>query len=58
MATQIRIAPETVNPLDVSRAELWSEDRWQEPMRQLRADLIVTFTNCPQALFFRLGHRG
>ena len=20
-----------VDPLDVSRAELWSEDRWQEP---------------------------
>ncbi|WP_439567086.1 cytochrome P450 [Sphingopyxis sp.] len=38
MATQIRTAPEIANPLDVSRAELWSEDRWQEPMRQLRAE--------------------
>ena len=38
MATQVRIAPEIANPLDVSRAELWSEDRWQDPMRQLRAE--------------------
>ncbi|WP_033074387.1 cytochrome P450 [Sphingopyxis sp. MWB1] len=38
MATQIRTAPETVNPLDVSRAELWSKDCWQEPMARLRAE--------------------
>ncbi|MBL9065947.1 MAG: cytochrome P450 [Sphingopyxis sp.] len=41
MATQIRTAPEIANPLDVSRAELWSEDRWQEPMRQLRAEAPI-----------------
>jgi len=38
MATQIRVEPEVAHPLDVSRAELWREDRWQEPMRQLRAE--------------------
>ncbi len=38
MATVIREAPAVPHPLDVSRAELWSEDRWQEPMRQLRAE--------------------
>ncbi|MFM2300651.1 MAG: hypothetical protein RLZZ84_387 [Pseudomonadota bacterium] len=26
-----------IAPIDVSRAELYSEDRWQEPFRQLRA---------------------
>jgi cytochrome P450 len=26
-----------VDPLDLTRAELWSEDRFQEPMRELRA---------------------
>ena len=43
MATQIRTAPEIANPLDVSRAELWSEDRWQEPMRQLRAESPIHY---------------
>ncbi|KTE18535.1 cytochrome [Sphingopyxis sp. H050] len=43
MATQIRTAPETPNPLDVSRAELWREDRWQEPMRQLRAESPIHY---------------
>ncbi len=26
-----------VDPLDLTRADLWAEDRWQEPMRELRA---------------------
>lgn len=43
MATQIRVAPETPHPLDVSRAELWSEDRWQDPMRQLRAESPIFY---------------
>ena len=43
MATQIRPAPETVNPLDVSRAELWRNDVWQEPMRQLRAESPIYY---------------
>ena len=38
MATQIRPASETVNPLDLSRADLWRNDVWQEPMRPLRAE--------------------
>lgn len=49
MATQIRTAPEIANPLDVSRAELWSEDRWQEPMRQLRAESPIY--HCPESKF-------
>ena len=28
-------APE-IDPIDVTRAELYTEDRWQEPFRQLR----------------------
>src|SRR3546814_19182840 len=27
----------------VSRAELWSEDRWQEPMRRLRAESPIHY---------------
>lgn len=26
-----------IDPLDLTRADLWAEDRWQEPMRELRA---------------------
>jgi cytochrome P450 len=39
MATAIRdVALEAaVDPFDVTRPELWAEDRWQEPMRELRA---------------------
>lgn len=43
MATQFRTAPETADPLDVSRAELWSEDRWQEPMARLRAESPIHY---------------
>jgi cytochrome P450 len=49
MATQILHVPEAVNPLDVSRAELWSEDRWQEPMRRLRAESPIYY--CPESKF-------
>ena len=49
MATQILDAPEAINPLDVSRAELWSEDRWQEPMRRLRAENPIYY--CPESKF-------
>jgi cytochrome P450 len=38
MASIIREAPAVADPFDVSRAELWSEDRWQQPMAQLRAE--------------------
>ena len=43
MATQIRPASETANPLDLSRAELWRNDVWQEPMRQLRAESPIYY---------------
>ena len=43
MATVIRQDPEIADPLDVSRAELWREDRWQEPMRQLRAESPIYY---------------
>lgn len=49
MATQIRFEPETVNPLDVSRAELWANDVWQEPMAQLRRDHPIYY--CPESKF-------
>ena len=41
MATQIRVEPDTLHPLDLSRADLWREDKWQEPMRQLRAEAPI-----------------
>ncbi len=38
MATAFKEEDATlVDPLDVSRAEMWAEDRWQEPFRELRA---------------------
>jgi cytochrome P450 len=37
MATVLHPEPEVVDPYDVTRAELWEEDRWQEPMREMRA---------------------
>ena len=43
MATVVREAPAQPHPLDVSRAELWREDRWQEPMRQLRAESPIHY---------------
>ncbi len=49
MATQIRVEPATVNPLDVSRADLWARDVWQAPMAQLRAEAPVYY--CPESKF-------
>ena len=43
MATVIRETSTIPHPLDVSRAELWSEDRWQEPMRQLRRESPIHY---------------
>ncbi|SNS66525.1 cytochrome P450 [Sphingopyxis indica] len=43
MATQYRVSPENPDPLDVTRAELWSEDRWQEPMARLRAESPIHY---------------
>lgn len=36
-------SPNIADPLDVSRAELYTEDRWQEPFRQLRAEAPIHF---------------
>lgn len=44
MATQLRTDLPAADPLDVSRAELWSEDRWQNPMAQLRATSPIHYT--------------
>jgi cytochrome P450 len=38
MATAFKYDPDlAADPFDVSRAELYTEDRWQEPFRQMRA---------------------
>jgi len=49
MATQYRVSPENPDPLDVTRAELWSEDRWQAPMAQLRAESPIHY--CEESKF-------
>lgn len=49
MATQYRASPDVPHPFDVSRAELWAEDRWQEPFRRLRAEAPVHY--CPESKF-------
>jgi cytochrome P450 len=49
MATQLRVAPPTANPLDVSRADLWAQDVWQAPMAELRAKAPVYY--CPESKF-------
>jgi cytochrome P450 len=38
------IQPETPDPFDVSRAELYAEHRWHEPFRELRAKSPVHYT--------------
>ncbi len=39
MATAFQdVSATDVDPFDVSRAEIWAEDRWQEPFRELRAN--------------------
>lgn len=53
MATQICVEPETVNPLDVSRADMWREDRWQQPMAQLRAESPIYY--CDDLKFGPIG---
>jgi cytochrome P450 len=38
MATAFKLDEEqAIDPFDVSVPEMWAEDRWQEPMRQMRA---------------------
>ncbi len=38
MATAYKLDSNEVDPLDVSRAELYTEHKWQEPFRRLRAE--------------------
>ena len=38
-----------LDPIDVSRAELYAEDRWQEPFRQLRAQAPIQYV--PESAF-------
>ncbi len=49
MATVLRAEPDVIDRLDVTRAELWAEDRWQEPMRELRANHPIY--HCPESKF-------
>ena len=39
------LAPEKTvfDPIDVSLAELYTEDRWQEPFRKLRANAPIQY---------------
>jgi hypothetical protein len=42
MATLVQPQPEIfADPLDVSRADIYVEDKWQEPFRRLRAEAPV-----------------
>lgn len=41
MATAYKLDSSEVDPLDVSRAELYTEHKWQEPFRRLRAESPV-----------------
>ena len=41
MATAYKLQSNEVDPLDVSRAELYTEHKWQEPFRRLRAEAPV-----------------
>lgn len=49
MATQVHADPTAWDRFDVSRPELWSEDRWQEPMREMRATSPIHYT--PDSVF-------
>ncbi|MFZ1743300.1 MAG: cytochrome P450 [Pontixanthobacter sp.] len=51
MATAADIAPtiSAIEPIDVSRAELYAEDRWQEPFRQLRQNAPIQYV--PESAF-------
>lgn len=41
MATAFKLDGNAVDPLDVSRAELYTQHKWQEPFRRLRAESPV-----------------
>ena len=43
MATQYKEPELAYDPFDVTRAELYSEDRWHEPFRKLRAEAPIHY---------------
>ena len=45
-----------VDPLDLTRADLWAEDRWQEPMRELRAKGPIHWNEVIQIRAALVGH--
>ena len=49
MATVLEDRKTAIDPIDVSRAELYAEDRWQEPFRKLRAEAPIQYV--PESKF-------
>lgn len=49
MATVLEAEKTRIEPIDVSRAELYAEDRWQEPFRKLRAEAPIQYV--PESKF-------
>jgi cytochrome P450 len=43
MATVLQADTETVDRYDMTRPEIWAEDRWQEPFRELRAKAPIHY---------------
>jgi cytochrome P450 len=43
-AADLTVRESTIDPIDVTRAELYTEDRWQEPFRQLRKHAPIQWT--------------
>ncbi|MEH6661855.1 MAG: cytochrome P450 [Parasphingorhabdus sp.] len=43
MATVMEATKAAIEPIDVSLAELYTEDRWQEPFRKLRAEAPIQY---------------
>ncbi|MEQ8743984.1 cytochrome P450 [Parasphingorhabdus sp.] len=43
MATVLEDRKTAIDPIDVSLAELYAEDRWQEPFRKLRAEAPIQY---------------
>lgn len=43
MATVLEATKAAIEPIDVSLAELYAEDRWQEPFRKLRAEAPIQY---------------
>lgn len=49
MATVLKDAALEGNPWDVSRAELYANDVWQDPFRQMREQAPINY--CPESKF-------